>query len=423
MCVTGSGYDSPLQVSLIALIVFALGLSLFTNVNQTGLHRFYRDRLMEAFMPLDSAVASGTTASSPEADHFHLHDAWDQALPDPRAAGIEEIYRGLPVANEIGPAHLPYPIINANVILINDDEKKVAARGGDNYMLSPIYCGSSATGWVRTIHPICRNLTVASAMAASGAAANSNSGYVGGGLTRNTLISVAMMFLNIRLGYWMPNPNGHNQRRSLRWRNPTHWYPGFWYAVLSKGYKRDSGFLELSDGGHFENLGLYELIRRHCRVILIADGEEDKQTAYLALVSAVRRIEEDFGATIEFAPGKGPERLVASLDMGYPSGAKQSAFPYLVAKINYGDGASGVILYLKSAITGAASFKLKGYKGANPDFPNETTADQFFDAVQFESYRELGYLGARTMIANLGLDGQTICNWSSIWSAARRRNA
>lgn len=407
-----------IRTILVAAIMLALVLSIFTNTNQTGLHRYYRDRLLEAFMPDNFAVLRKRTTASPDADSFKLYDAW----PHDRSANIpkdapQPTYQELPQSSEVAPADLPYLLVNTNVILINDDDNRIATRGGDNYILSPIYCGSNATGWVRTQHPICRKLTLASAMAASGAAANSNSGYVGGGLTRSTLISIVMMFLNIRLGYWVPNPNDHNVKRRI-WRNPNHWYPGFFYSVLKKGYKRDSGFLELSDGGHFENLGLYELVRRRCRVIVICDGEADKQTAYLALVSAIRRIEEDFGATVEFIPKKGPERLVASLEMGYPADAKQSAASYLVARINYRDGTHSVILYLKAAITENASFRVKGYKGANPDFPHEATADQFFDPVQFEAYRELGYRAARSMVADLQLDTVNIGNWKTIWQNA-----
>jgi hypothetical protein len=407
-------FPAYIRTIMVVVIMLAFMLSLVTNANQTGLHRFYRDRVMDAFMPAEEAVAGGKTQASPEADSFKLYEAWPHGN-DERVEG-QMTHSDLPTNPAFSSVRLPYHLVNTNVILINDQEQKIATRGGDNYVLSPIYCGSSSTGWVRTQHPLCRKLTLASAMAASGAAANSNSGYVGGGLTRNTLISIVMMFLNIRLGYWVPNPNDHNKR--LVWRNPNHWYPGFFYGVLKKGYKRDSGFLELSDGGHFENLGLYELIRRQCRVIVVCDGEADKQTAYLALVSAIRRVEEDFGATFEFISERGPERLVASEDMGYPADAKQSPAAYLVARVTYRDKTHGVVLYLKSAITKDASFKVKGYKGANPDFPHESTVDQFFDPEQFEAYRELGYRAARGMIKDLDLEHANTCNWKMIWKKA-----
>jgi hypothetical protein len=409
------GNDLIARAVLIAVALGAWCMAFFANINQIGLHRYYRDRLMEAFMP--SPGAMGKTAASPEADGFKLHEAWPHGAA--LAGGVNQTYGELPYSDETAPIGLPYPIVNANAVLIHDSERKVAARGGDNYILSPMYCGSSSTGWVRTQHPICRKLTLASAMAASGAAANSNSGYIGGGLTRNTLISIAMMFLNIRLGYWVPNPSRGDPVHPQKWRNPDHFHPGFTYGALGRGYRRDSDFLELSDGGHFENLGLYELARRRCRVIVVCDGEADKQTAYLAFVSAVRRIEEDFKATIEFIDGKGPERLVASVDMAYPWGAKQAKAPFLVARINYRDAKThGVIIYIKSALIAEASFKVKGYRGANADFPNESTIDQFFDPVQFEAYRELGYRAGALTVDKLRLTAANICNWEAIWRRA-----
>jgi|GEM_PF-2419061 len=37
------------------------------------------------------------------------------------------------------------------------------------------------------------------------------------------------------------------------------------------------------------------------------------------------------------------------------------------------------------------------YKKAHISFPDQSTADQFFDEKQFEAYRELGYLIAEQM--------------------------
>jgi hypothetical protein len=274
--VLGSYFSTSVKPILVTMIILALVLSVFSNVNQTGLHRFYRDRLMEAFMPDWQAVLEGRASATPDADQFKLYSTWYHRTGTDHSTQCSPTYGDLPAESDVMPVDLPYPIINTNVILINDVDRKVATRGGDNYVLSPIYCGSNATGWVRTQHSICRSLTLASAMAASGAAANSNSGYVGGGLTRNTLISIVMMFLNIRLGYWVPNPHDYDVKRSIFGR-PNHWYPGFFYSVLREGYRRDSGFLELSDGGHFENLGLYELVRRRCRLSFATARQTSKQ--------------------------------------------------------------------------------------------------------------------------------------------------
>lgn len=365
----------------VVIMLFISLLSLYVvNVNHIGLHRFYRDRLMEAFMPPHEAVATETVVSSPVADTL-------------------AVSKLAPAANLEGT--IPFPIINTNAILIRDADRTRATRGGASFAITPLYSGSEATGWIRTDKYADGQgaISLATAMAVSGAAANANAGYVGTGLTRNPLISLLMQLTNVRLGLWLSNP-----KRSKH-RAPRHIHPGLTYSLLGVGYSSDSHFLELSDGGHFDNLGVYELVRRQTKLILVCDGEADKEISYAGLVSVARRIAEDFGARVEFAPGLGPERLTPTDDMGYPSGVKGAKWPYLLARIDYGGGQFGLVLYIKATMNPDLSFISKGYKGKNPDFPHQTTADQFFEAEQFEAYRELGYLSAERLIADMELSG------------------
>lgn len=371
-----SQIDKWIKLGIWAAMFLALVSAIFANTNQISLNRFYRDRLIEAYMPNVSAVNSGQVGRTPVAERLRMGEFWS---PD----------------TSMG----PYPLVNTNVVLINDDDKTVRLRGGDNYVLSPYYCGSAATGWYNTDNKASRHITLASAMTASAAAANPNAGYVGTGPTRGRLISIVMMLLNIRLGYWIPNPA--NQKR---FNKPNHIKPGAAYALTTEGFRRDSDFLELSDGGHFDNLGIYELVRRRCKLIVVCDGEADVEASYSALVSVQRRIEQDFNATIIFTENGGPELLAADLPMKYPSGALQAEQPYFTAKIRYRDNFEGMIIYMKATMIDDLSFKVKGYKGAHPTFPHESTADQFFNPEQFEAYRELGYRTGMKMMDDLGPD-------------------
>jgi hypothetical protein len=186
------------------------------------------------------------------------------------------------------------------------------------------------------------------------------------------------------------------------------------YLAFSK-HRRDSKFLELTDGGHFENLGLYELVRRKLEIVLIVDGEEDPSISLSSLVSATRRIEQDFGARLDFPSGEGgAERLVMQPSAsGYPSGVKYAKAPFVVGTITYNDGSHGVLIYVKATVIRQMDFTTAGYLANNPAFPHQTTVDQFFDPDQFDAYRFLGYESGVQMVRDLDLKN-SIQDWRAV---------
>jgi|GEM_PF-469274 len=390
-------------IACLVLFLLAILVGMFGSINATGLHRFYRDRLMETFMPMTDAVDKGAARESDIADTLT----------------VANVLRG---AEERGDR--PYHLVNAHAIMVNeDDNPKVALRGGDNFLISPAIIGSAATGWMRTSDYLRLQgpLTLASAMAASGAAANANAGYIGTGVTRDRFLSAVMSILNIRLGLWVTNPwklaQTTSSSRSRRARVPTYFRPGLTSGILGFGHHRKARFLELSDGGHFENLGLYELVRRRLDLIIVVDAEQDKQINLSALVSSSNRIKEDFKTVIRFLPGKGPEVFLGEETKDkYPHGLALAKSPFLVAEIDYPakdgvgpakDGASpaktGLLIYMKSTIVQGLDFATLGYRAINADFPHQTTVDQFFDPDQFQAYRDLGRNSCSIMATTLDL--------------------
>lgn len=382
--------NSRLFVHALSLILLAIALFLgfIANINYVGLHRFYRDRLMEAFMPNDRSVEYNRSGRSAVADSLSVDKILSSSADDP---------------NDPTFMPKPYPLINANVILVNDDYPKFAARGGANFLISPLYVGSSATGWQSTPDYIASNgpLTLATSMAASGAAASASAGYIGTGITMNPLVSAVMSLLNIRLGVWLGNPTARRERklRSI----PTFFNPGFLAGVLGLGHTRLSNYIELTDGGHFENLAMYELVRRKLNLIIVIDGEADPTISLASLVSARNRIEQDFGAKLEFFKDQGPELLVMHPEKGYPLGVKYARSPFIVGQLTYCNGSQGTFVYIKSNTTPTIDFSVAGYLASNPDFPHQATADQFFGPDQFEAYRNLGVESANLMVDALRL--------------------
>jgi FtsH-binding integral membrane protein len=355
-----------------------------TNSNTIGLHRFYRDRLMELFMPSADGTSQGRSTYSFEADRLSISECWEKRCK--KAVAL-------------------FPIVNCNAILVNDKNSIISRRGGASFAVTPLHIGGSEHGWERTKSYELKNreLSLATAVAASGAAANSNSGYAGTGITRNRAVSLVLTLFNTRLGVWVRRPS---KSSSINLLKPTPFFPNLWYGPLSKGYTAKSAFVEISDGGHFENLGIYELVRRKVDLIIAFDGEADPTTSLPALVSLSRRIEEDFSATIEFDTSVNEIMPFGSETARYPNDAKFASVPCVKATISYKDSnKTTTLIYVKATLIETAAFGARGYRAQHPDYPNESTANQFYSPEQFDAYRELGIACATKA---LELHGQVI---------------
>ena len=362
-------YALGLYVVVITLLVFMVFLFVgsFMNVNYLGIHRMYRDRLMELFLPDSDAV---------------LTKVWKPATQANQSV-IEAMCQC--------PNNRPYHLINTNVVLVDSKYKKYRERGGTNYIISPLFCGSDATGWIRSNLYMKKSdpgMTLATAMAISGAAANPNAGAGGSAWTRDRLVSLMMSVLNLRLGYWAPHPDPDNKWREI----PNLIYPGISSAFLWEGLHEDSQVLDLTDGGHFENLGLYELIRRRLKLIVLSDGSADPDFEFKALGVSIERAIVDFRVSVEFIPEFDLDNLIPG---GFATNTgrnrKWANRGFAVANIAYSDGGTGVLIYIKPTLVHGIGPEVISYKGGGSIFPHEATADQFFDEVQFEAYRELGF--------------------------------
>jgi hypothetical protein len=370
------------EPALGAAISAAVLIGCFVNINYLGLHRMYRDRLMELFLPNAATVAGQRWARATDADGACVATFCGAAS---------------------GQAVRPYHIINTNVVLVDSRTAVHRGRGGANFIVSPLYCGSSATGFApssaymkRKIGD--RGMTLPTAMAISGAAVNPNTGVSGRGTTRSRIVSTLLALLNLRLGYWAPHPklSALGKRRHA----PNFIDPGLRGGVLTGGLHEDAPLIELSDGGHFENLAVYELIRRRVKTIFVCDGGEDRAYTFDDLANLIERVRVDFGAKISFdVPDFGLDKLrpgSAAQGQGAPlASAALAVRGFAIGRIRYRDdprdAPSGTLIYFKGTITPGLSVDLYGYKNAHGDFPHESTGDQFFDEDQFEAYRELGY--------------------------------
>jgi len=375
----------PWPLALIAgavLAILIVAASLVIGINQYSLHSIYRNRLVRAFL--------GASRDEDERDRsknrFTDFDSLDSPL-------LHHLWSD--DVNPRGDDWRPLHVINAAVNLVSSKNLAWQERMAAPFTFSPLHCGSGSSifsnGAYRRTHPASDQskpyggrlgLTLGTAMAISGAAVSPNMGY-------NTSPGVAflMALFNVRLGWWLANPRSEN---SYYWLTS----PGFalrpYFMEMFGLTSETERWVYLSDGGHFENLGIYEMVRRRCRVIVVSDAGCDPDYAFDDLGNALRKIWIDLGVRVEVG---GLDRLKKRFKER-PTPATHEPY-WAVGRIRYnaadGGGEDGWLLYFKSGLHGTEPMDVLSYAMSHPTFPHETTSNQFFTESQFESYRMLGY--------------------------------
>ena len=388
----------------VGLIAVGAALIWRVDLNEFSMNHFYRNRLVRGY--LGGATHAGKDRRPHPFTGFEFRD--DKALATFTSA---RDYPG------------PYPLINTSLNTSQGGDLDVQERKAESFLLSPLFCGSSRRrvgfiaddsqqlpeGYRRTtrymtgendVPQVDRDpdtsresadarqtdppgIKIGTAMSISGAAASPNSGY-----HTSPVLAFLMTIFNVRLGWWVPNPAKNDWKRQF----PA--FPGYLKYLsfeLFGSATPDSAFVYLSDGGHFENLGIYELVRRECRFVIAIDGEEDGDFTFHALGTAIRRCRVDFDAEIEIC--------VDDIRPDPATGLSRSHCA--VGRIRYKDNSEGTLLYIKSSLTGDEGTDIAQYRKISPAFPHESTIDQFFSESQFESYRKLGQTACRQAFAPL----------------------
>lgn len=342
---------------------------LFGNSNKIGLHYFYRDRLIETFLQTEVTNKSLTLDLA--------HDTMDMRLKELHGAykvpNKEPDYRRCITA-------APYLLISCAINLAERRDLTRRDRKSGYFTFSKLYCGSYHTGYRATTEYQAGEVKLGRAMTISGAA-------VGSGMGFHTFFAQAFAttLFNLRLGYWMENPGKPPRLLRSRAERPifSPWY--LLREMLSWTHSRGR-LVNLSDGGHTgDNVGIYPLLQRRCKVIVACDVEADPILAFGSFTEALRHAYIDMSIDVDI-----------DLTMIRPDPATgRSRSHCAIGRIRYPDAGTAApaeawLIYLKSSLTGDEPEPTKNYKVAHPAFPHESTADQFFDDAQFESYRALG---------------------------------
>jgi len=369
--------------------LFLLSLLLAPNAN--SLHRLYRDRLSKAFL-FDPTTIEGRRAGP--------RSKRESVLLSNAAAAELLKYQNFELApldrfklSEISCADTPFHLLNAALNIQGSKYANRRGRNADFFVFSPKFIGSSATQYVKTeeFEDAVKELDLATAMAVSGAAASANMGA-----HSIKPLTPTLAILNVRLGYWVTNPGQLAQDRK-----PSSVFASvldqFYFLQELLGLMRETSTrIFLSDGGHIENLGIYELLRRRCELIIAVDAEADPQMSFRSLVAVQRYARIDLGVLIDlpWAEIRDATRA-ASEEIAKSGGLPPNAAPHgphcAVGEIRYPQGRTGILIYVKSSITGDENDYIVDYKRRFPSYPHETTADQLFSEEQFEVYRALGF--------------------------------
>ncbi|HEV2816406.1 MAG TPA: patatin-like phospholipase family protein [Allosphingosinicella sp.] len=385
----------PKVVLHLAVAAILFGLLVFfgrqIQVNRFSLNGFYRNRLARAFL------GAARRPERRQPDPFTGFDSADNVrmhLLTPRC----------------GERAVLYPVVNVALNVTATENLAWQERKAEPFVFTPQYCGSGMlsregkapsrrTGAFVTSTVFggqepdlalgqTSGVTLATAMSISGAAASPNMGY-----NSSPATAFLMTLFNVRLGAWLPNPaRAESLGPGIGRSSPVNSIS----ALISEltGSTHDRGpDVYLSDGGHFENLGLYEMIRRRCRYIVVSDAGADPTCSFADLGNAVRKVKIDFDVNIRFG-----KLHIASRDEVHKPDPQLS---WALGTIDYPEaGCEGWILYIKpSYIDEGLPVDVISYAKGSSSFPHESTADQFFSESQFESYRRLADFFVADLVA------------------------
>jgi hypothetical protein len=402
-------------------LVFAVAASLYfiatrlIEVNLFSLNAMYANRLTRCYVGASRPVSAWPTRWNPPWDQRVKVGApsisqGNPAPPDRNPNPVTEFdskddldLRSLrigkpqfPQEGEVtrGPYLGPHLLINTTLNLVGGDDLAWRSRKGESFTLSPLYCGAKTVGYSKLEYGDDEanrpnpdpNMTLGRAIAISGAAVDPNMSFY-----QSAALTALLTIFNARLGFWIEKPHAHGWSA----KSPAcHDFDLFLTEFF--GRTDDQGkFVHISDGGHFDNLGVYELVRRRCRYIVALDAADDWDASDDNLANLIRLCRIDFGVRIQLdtAPLKpeGPDRLTRT--------------HVVMGRIRYDDvdqgQLPGVLVYVKSSLTGDEPPDLQKYARKDERFPHQPTdLRQSFDEEEFECYRCLGDHIARRVFAD-----------------------
>lgn len=346
------------------------------DLTTVSLHPFYRRRLASAFA---------------------LKRVMGDDGPEARERRFDKIVQLSKSGIEPGPCVIkswPMLIVCA-AANISDPGATPPGRGVASFTFSPNAIGGPVTGAERTRfyeklrHNRARDVTLPAAVAMSGAALSPSMGK----MTYRPL-TFLLGLANIRLGVWVPNPLHITPPtgKSDQVKFPRLPRPHYLLKEMLGRNRLEDKFLYVTDGGHYENLGLVELVRRGCRTIYCFDAGGGWSAQALVDAIALCRTELNVRIDMDCDSDELDAHPITPTDPDSPRRAQMvcshGTITYPAAN---GEGAvTGKLVYARSVVAGSAPWQIRSFQTTDPVFPHHSTMDQFFDDQKFEAYRLLG---------------------------------
>ncbi|MEK6335347.1 MAG: hypothetical protein AABM67_10390 [Acidobacteriota bacterium] len=334
------------------------------NINRISLHFYWRNRIMRAFLGAsrDRRHTKNMLTDFDPRDNLQMHELKQR------------------------PLHL----INVTLNRGSRTHKR------NSFTVSPLHSGSYPLGYRDS-----RNYGGSSGISLATSAAVSAAGVSPGASSAimSPVMRFIMIFLNVRLGFWLGNPGiaggggpGRFKLPSFNRDSPAQAVRPIFAEALGLTNAR-SPYVYLSDGGHFENLGLYEMVLRRCHFIVVSDASTDPGYRYQSLGQAIRQIRVDLGVPIEM------EKMAFGKDLNADA-ARENRY-CAIGRIRYSamdnltgskpdHDYDGVLIYIKPSLNGSEPRDVVNYHNENNAFPQDSIANKEFGDEQFESYRMLG---------------------------------
>ena len=335
---------------LVALLILSQVTARYININRFSLHAMYRNRLIRAYLGASNPKrnAARFTGFAPE-DNLLMRD-------------LRTGFR-------------PFHVVNVALNLVSGERLAWQQRKAQSFTVSPLHSGNYELGYRDSAEYGGRDgITLGTAVTISGAAASPSMGY-----HSSPVKGFVMTLLNARLGAWLGNP-GDAGERTWRQDGPRSAVGSLVKEALGLT-DNTSAYVYLSDGGHFENLAVYEMILRRCRQIVVLDAGCDPAFTYEDLGNALRKVRIDLKVPVEFE-----DRYIQPM--------REKKRRCAIATIRYSavdaTWLDGQLIYIKPMLLGTEPPDLEAYAAANPSFPHQSTGNQWFNESQTESYRMLG---------------------------------
>jgi hypothetical protein len=368
--------ELPWCLGSLAVVVLAFALA---DVNAGSMHRFYKRRLCTAF-----ALERVWRDKNGKVHHKQTADGRLDAIERDydTCVRMSEAVRG-----DVGNGHWP-ELVCCAAANIGDETITPPGRRAVTFTFDPHWIGGPEVGYSPTSRYEAvlgdvrgEDVTIPAAVAISGAAL----APCMGAMTKPYLRAL-LTLANARLGVWLPSPrwidahkreiDGHDGAPVRRVRSRPRFTALFAEATGMISYK--SKFLYVTDGGHWENLGLVELLRRGCGTVYCIDESGDHEKTFFTIGQAISMARSELGVEIDLTYCTA-DHVVGTITYAPVGGAPP---------------VRGRIVFIKAEVTRDAPWDVRAYKEKDPAFPNHSLLAQMFADQTFEAYRALGYHAA-----------------------------